>query len=60
MTAVVFGVEHSEWLAGIVAGLAFGWLYLRTRDIWAAVVAHVTTNFILGWYVLATGSYHYW
>ena len=57
---VVFGLEHSQWLAGILAGLAFGWVLLRTRDIGAAVFAHGVTNFLLGLYVLATGDYHFW
>lgn len=31
ITSVAFGFEHGQWLAGIVAGLAYGWLYRRTR-----------------------------
>ena len=58
--AILFGIEHAQWLAGIVAGLAYGWVYGRTRDIWAAAAAHVVTNFLLGLYVLATGRYHFW
>ena len=58
--AVLFGLEHAQWLAGIVAGLAYGWVYWRTRDIWAAAASHVVTNFLLGLYVLATGQYHFW
>lgn len=60
MVSVVFGFEHARWLAGIVAGLAYGWLYIKTRDIWAASFAHVVTNLLLGEYVLATGSYAFW
>ncbi len=56
--AVLFGLEHDRWLAGIVA--AYGFLLLRTRDIWAAAAAHVVTNFLLGLYVLATGAYSFW
>ena len=60
IVAVVFGFEHAEWLAGTVTGLAYGWLYIRTRDIWACCVAHATTNLLLGVYVLATGSWAFW
>lgn len=60
LVALVFGFEHAEWLAGIVAGIAYGWLYLKTRDIWAASIAHIVTNLLLGIYVLATGSYQFW
>jgi hypothetical protein len=57
---IVFGIEHSQWFAGILAGLAFGWVLLRTRDLWAAVITHGVTNYLLGLYVLATGDYHFW
>ncbi len=60
LVAVVFGFEHDRWLVGILAGLAYGFLYTRTRDVWSAVLAHVTTNLLLGVYVLATGSYGFW
>ena len=56
----MFAVEHEQWFAGALAGIAYGWLYLRTRDIWAAAFAHVVTNYTLGWYVLTTQSYQFW
>ena len=57
---LVFGLEHARWLAGIVAGLAYGLLYVKTRNIWTPVIAHVITNMLLGQYVLITGSYAFW
>ncbi len=60
LTALLFGMEHDRWLAGTAAGLAYGWLYTRTGDLWSAVFAHVVTNFLLGLYVLATASYFFW
>ena len=58
--AVVFGLEHKEVVAGAVAGLAYGWLYLRTRDLWAAALAHALTNGLLGWYVIWADAYWFW
>jgi CAAX prenyl protease-like protein len=60
VVAVVFGAEHAEWLAGVVTGLLYGWLFVRTRDIWAAALAHVVTNLLLGLYVVHSGSYQFW
>ncbi len=60
ITAVGFGFEHSRWLVGIIAGLAYGWLYCRRGDILNVAVAHGITNFLLGLYVLATSSYQFW
>lgn len=60
LTALLFGLEHNRWLVGIIAGLAYGALVLRTRDLHAAVVAHVVTNLLLGLYVLSAGAYRFW
>jgi uncharacterized protein len=60
ITALLFGVEHQLWFAGVVAGLAYSCLYLRSGSLWAAVIAHGVTNGALGVWVLATGNWHYW
>ncbi len=60
LTALLFGLEHNRWLVGIIAGLAYGALVLRTRDLHAAVIAHVVTNLLLGLYVLFAGAYGFW
>lgn len=60
LIACFFGIEHNEWLAGILCGLIYGYLIIRTRDIWAAVIAHGITNFLLGLYVVGTGSWQFW
>lgn len=60
LSSLVFGLEHSQWLAGILAGLAYGWLYLRSGNLWVAVFAHAVTNAGLGIWVLATGAWHFW
>lgn len=57
---LLFGMEHQRWLVGVLAGVAYGWMMIRTRDIWAVAVAHGITNFLLGLYVLATGSWAFW
>lgn len=60
ITALLFGIEHQLWFAGIVAGLAYSWLYMRSGSLWTAVMAHGVTNGALGIWVLATGNWHYW
>ena len=59
-SSLVFGIEHSQWVAGILAGLAYGWLYQRSRNLWVPIVAHVVTNAGLGIWVLVTGSWYFW
>lgn len=60
LMGLLFGLEHNRWLAGIIAGAAYGLLMLKTRDIWAASLAHVITNLLLGIYVLHGGHYEFW
>lgn len=60
LTVVFFGLEHDRWLVGMAAGAVYGWLYLRTRTLWVPVAAHVTTNFLLGLYVLSVGAWQFW
>ncbi|HQT72189.1 MAG TPA: CAAX prenyl protease-related protein, partial [Thiobacillus sp.] len=60
IASALFAVEHLQWLAGLVAGLAYGWLYIRTRNLWAPIIAHAVTNGMLGAYVVATGRWSFW
>jgi CAAX prenyl protease-like protein len=57
---LLFGLEHQRWLVGVLAGLAYGWMVIHTRDIWAVAVAHGITNFLLGLFVLATRAWGFW
>lgn len=58
--ALLFGVEHNLWLAGTVAGLAYGALYRYSRQLWLAVLAHAVTNGMLGIWIIVTGNWTYW
>jgi hypothetical protein len=60
LSSALFAMEHSLWVAGLIAGLAYGWLYIKTNNLWAPVVAHTVTNAILGVWIVATGSWHLW
>lgn len=60
IASALFAVEHLQWLAGLVAGLAYGWLYIRTRNLWAPIIAHAVTNGTLGAYVVVTRQWSFW
>lgn len=51
---------HPEWLVAIIASLAYALWIRRTGSLFGAIVAHVTTNALLGGYVLVTGDWQYW
>ncbi len=60
IASALFAVEHLQWFDGLIAGLAYGWLYIRTRTLWAPIIAHAVTNGGLGAYVVATGQWSFW
>ncbi|ALK99445.1 CAAX protease [Massilia sp. WF1] len=60
ITVLLFGVEHNQWLAGIVAGAAYALLYMRHRTLWSPILAHAVTNGLLGIWVVRTGNWSYW
>jgi uncharacterized protein len=60
VSILLFGIEHSLWLAGIVAGIAYTLLYMRSETLWTPVLGHAVTNGLLAAWVMATGSWIYW
>jgi uncharacterized protein len=59
-TAVIFGLSHNEWLAGIFCGAAFQWLVLRKNRLGDAMTAHAITNFLLGLWVVWRHAWNFW
>ena len=55
----LFAIEHDRWLVGTFCGMIYGWLYLR-KGLLSVVVAHATTNLVLGLWVLKTGQWQFW
>ncbi len=60
ISTFVFMLAHTLWLAAIVAGLAYAWLYVRSGKLWTAVIAHAVTNGALGLWVIRTGRWEFW
>jgi len=60
INSALFASEHRLWFAGLLAGLAYGWLYKRSGNLWVPVLAHAVTNGLLGVYVLATQLWVLW
>jgi len=60
ITTVLFALEHNQWLAGAIAGAGYSWLYMRSGNLWVAVLAHAVTNGALGAWILYTGDWQFW
>jgi len=60
IVTVLFALEHNQWLAGAIAGIAYNVLYMSSRNLWVPIVAHAVTNAALGLWILATGNWQFW
>jgi len=59
-TVLLFGSEHSLWLAGIIAGILYNLLLYYRKSIFLCIISHSVTNFILGIYVIYSGRWMFW
>ncbi len=59
-TSVFFGIEHREWLAGILCGFAYQGLVCWKNRLGDAITAHAITNALLGGWVVWRGAWHFW
>ena len=60
LVAVLFALEHDLWLAGLISGIVYNGLYVRTGRLWVPIAAHAVTNGALGIWILSTRSWHLW
>jgi len=59
-SSAVFALAHPLWLAGLIAGLTYGWLYRITGSIWFPIIAHALTNLMLGIWVIDQEAWSFW
>ncbi|WP_426341996.1 CAAX prenyl protease-related protein [Pseudoduganella sp. S-14] len=60
ISVLLFGIEHNLWLAGMIAGLAYTLLYMRSETLWTPILGHAVTNGLLAAWIMVTGSWTYW
>jgi exosortase E/protease (VPEID-CTERM system) len=61
VSAIAFGAVHGRfWIAGIVAGLAYGAVAMRTNKLGESVAAHATTNALIAAQVLLFRHWWLW
>jgi hypothetical protein len=59
--ALLFASEHgSFWDVGLLAGIVYNTLMIRTRNLWDCILAHAVTNAVLAAYVVLAGQWQYW
>lgn len=57
LTSVLFGFLHSEWLAGVVAGLLFALVRYRSASIFPCIVAHAVANLAVSIWAIYTANW---
>lgn len=60
VVTLLFVAAHVEWSAALVWGAGINWLYARTGNLWACIIAHAVTNLLLGIYVLTFSAWQLW
>jgi uncharacterized protein len=65
VTSLLFGFEHREWLAGILAGFVYQGFVYQGLVCWKkrlgdAITAHAITNFLLGCWVVTKQEWQFW
>jgi exosortase E/protease (VPEID-CTERM system) len=61
VSSIAFGLGHGAmWLPGIVAGVLYGALLIRTGSMGEAVGAHATTNVLVACWVLSGNQWQLW
>jgi exosortase E/protease (VPEID-CTERM system) len=61
VSSLLFGLcQGASWPMGIMAGLVFGLVYMRTQRLGEAVAAHVTVNALIAVAVLAGSQWQLW
>jgi exosortase E/protease (VPEID-CTERM system) len=61
ISAVAFGLMHgSLWIPGIIAGVAYGAVAVRSGKIGESVAAHATTNTLVAMQVLLFDQWQLW
>ena len=58
ISAGLFALLHDRWIEAAIAGLIFGLLVWRSRNVTDAIVSHATANALIALFALATGAWH--
>ena len=59
-TTLLFTLAHPEWFAAAIYCILINLLLYWKKDLWNCIVAHATSNLLLGIYVLYFGAWELW
>jgi hypothetical protein len=60
VTTILFASVHgAEWPQGLVVGVIYGALFVRTKSLGSIMLAHGVTNLLLAFYCLYSNDWHF-
>ena len=60
LSSLIFALQHEQWLAGFLCGVAYQWLVIRRGRLGDAMTAHAITNFLLAVWVVSQEAWQFW
>ena len=57
ISSVLFGVLHERWLAGMLAGVVYGFLMMRSNRVVDPIASHMASNTVIAAAVLIGGQW---
>ena len=58
--AFTFGHSRPDWLAAFVCGVLYNIVAYRSRSLSSCILAHATTNLLLGLWIMQTRQWGFW
>ncbi|MEP7071620.1 MAG: CAAX prenyl protease-related protein [Verrucomicrobiota bacterium] len=58
--AFCFSHQSADWPAALFTGVAYNLVAWRTRSLGSCILAHATTNLLLGLWIMKTGQWGFW
>lgn len=59
-TVILFGLEHQLWLAGMIAGIAYNYIYYKTSSLAQCILSHALSNMLLALFVVYGDNWKFW
>ncbi len=54
----LFALLHGRWVEALLAGVIFGLLYIRSRNVVDSILSHAVANSVIALFALVTGAWH--
>jgi CAAX prenyl protease-like protein len=62
VVTIAFGLSHSwaDWIAALITGALYNCVAYRTKSLASCILAHASTNLLLGLWIMKTRQWGFW